>query len=237
MQELTAILEFKAVSIRAGSMQTTGLADASFSLNRGELLWVMVMEGAENIPLAPLAQGLLTPDSGKVFFKGESWDEVGPGAQSLLRGRIRRVFVHYGWVTNLDMMENLCLAECHNTQRPIEEIKAEVRALARRFGVDEVPEARPTRVHPMILRKLEWVRAFVGDPELIILERPCVGAPKADAVRLTQAVSEAVRRGVAVMWVSDEPCVFEGLGVGNVQTFRMVGETMMVEDCNRGANL
>ncbi len=237
MQELTAILEFKDVTIRAGSLQTTGIKAATFSLNRGELAWVVVEDGHENIPLAPLAQGLLSPDTGKVFFNGECWNEVGPARQTLSRGRIRRVFEHYGWVTNLDMMENLCLAECHNTQRPIEEIKHEVRGLARRFGMDEVPEARPTRVHPMILRKLEWVRAFVGNPDLIILERPLFRAPKADSVRLIEAVNEAVRRGVAVVWISEDPFIGAALGVGRVKVFRMVGDTMLAEESNRGTNL
>ena len=237
MQALTSILEFKDVTLHAGSLRTTGIGGVSFSLGRGDIAMVAVEEGREHIPLAPLAQGLLTPDMGKVYFDGECWEEAGPGHQSQMRGRIRRVFEHYGWVTNLDVMENICLAEYHHTQRPLDEIKQEVRALARRFGIDEVPEARPTRVHNLILRKLEWVRAFVGVPDLIILERPLAGAPKADTARLVEAVCEAAKRGVAVLWIADELRVFECRELACVRRFRMDGEKMLAETSDKGTSI
>ena len=237
MQELTPILEFRDVTLRSGALQTIGITGLTVTLGRGEIALVMVEEGCEQLPFAPLAQGLLTPDSGKVFFNGESWETAGPGKQSMMRGRIRRVFEHYGWVTNLDMIENLCLAEWHHTQRPLEAIRQEVRSLARRFGMDEVPEARPARVHPMILRKLEWVRAFVGDPDLIILERPLTGAPKADAPRLLAAVCEAAKRGVAVLWISDELRVMECRELAGVRHFRMEGDHMLAVNHKKGTDL
>ena len=236
MQELTAILEFREVTIRAGALQSIGISEATFSLGRGEMAVIMVEEGHEILPLAPLAQGLLTPDAGIVYFNGEGWEAAGPGKQSLMRGRIRRVFEHYGWVANLDMMENLTLAECHHTQRPLEEIKQEVCGLARRFGLGGVPEARPTRVHSMILRKLEWVRAFVGTPDLIILERPLAGAPKADAPLLLSAVGEAAKRGVAVLWITDELPVMECPELAGARHFRMKGDTMMAVEYKKGAD-
>ena len=234
MQELTSILEFDGVTLRASSVQTVGVTGVTFSLRRGEIALVEVEEGRENIPLAALAQGLFTPDSGKVYFNGECWEAVGPDRQSLMRGRIRRVFEHYGWVTNMDMMENLCLAESHNAGRELEEIQQEVRGLARRFGLDNVPEARPTRVHSMILRKLEWVRAFVGAPDLILLERPLAGAPKADAGKLIEAVVEAAKRGVAIIWISDENRVMECPEMAGVRRFRMDGDKMLDAGINKG---
>lgn len=237
MQDLTPILEFKEVTLRAGALQAAGMSDVNFSLFRGDIAVVKVEEGREHIALAPLAQGLLAPDSGKVYFNGEWWGAVGPGRQSVMRGRIRRVFEHYGWVTNLDMMENLCLAECHNTQRPIDEIQQEVRSLARRFGLENIPEARPTRVHPMMLRKLEWVRAFVGAPDLIILERPLAGAPKADAGLLISAVCEAAKRGIAVVWILDELRVIECRELAEVRHFRMDGAKMLAEESDRGTSV
>ena len=234
MQQLTSILEFQDVTIRTGSFQTTAVSGVSFSLLRGEIALVRVEEGREHSPLASLAQGLLTPGSGKVFFNGECWDEASPGRQSVMRSRTRRVFEHYGWVTNLDMMENICLAECYHTDRSMEDIQQEVRSLARRFGLEQIPDARPTRVHPLILRKLEWVRALVGTPELIILERPFLGAPKADRGLLVDAVCEAARQGVAVLWLSDDRPVFEGRKVALLKNFRMEGDTMLAEEINKG---
>ena len=233
MQEQTAILEFKGVTVRSASSQISGISQIDFSLGRGEIAVVSLEEGREHIPLAPLAQGLLAPDSGCVMFQGEDWAEMKASRQSVERGRIRRVYEHYGWVTNLDVMENLCLAECHHTRRTMDEVMQEVGGLARRFGLDDIPDARPTRVHGMVLRKLEWVRALVGTPSLIILERPLFGAPKADAPKLMEAVCEASRRGVAVLWLTEDERVMECRSLGAVRRFRMDGEKLVAVSSGR----
>lgn len=226
MQELTAILEFRHVAMRAVSPQIAGLVDADFVLNRGELILVELEEGREHLPLASLAQGLLTPDSGTVRFLGEDWAGMSAARQSVLRGRIRRVYEHYGWVANLDVMENLCLAESHHTHRDLADIQKEIQGLARRFGVDPVPDARPARVNHLVLRKLEWVRALVGVPDLIVLERPLFGAPKADASRFLAAIREVTQRGIAVLWISDEPGVLDCRDLAVTRRFRMNGDNM-----------
>lgn len=226
MQELTAILEFKTVTLRPSS-QVAGMNGVEFALNRGDIMAVELEEGREHTHLAPLAQGLVTPDSGTVYFESEDWTAMGMHRQAAARGRTRRVFEHYGWVSNLDVMENLCLAECHSTKRSQDDIEQEVRAMARRFGIDDIPDTRPTRVHSMLLRKLEWVRAFVGAPELIILERPCFGAPKADAARLIEAIGDAAIRGVAVLWLADDVKCLDAIGTTAVRRFRMQGERMV----------
>jgi phospholipid/cholesterol/gamma-HCH transport system ATP-binding protein len=204
-----------------------GLRDVSFALGRGEVALVDLEEGREHTPLASLAQGLIAPDSGHVYFKGEDWAKMGVSRLSIQRGRIRRVFEHYGWISNLDVLENIGLAEGYHSGRSRVEINVEIMALARRFGIDPVPDSRPARVHSMVLRKLEWVRAFLGSPDLILLERPLVGAPKADASRLIQAVCEATRRGVAVILMADDPRVLECCETAPVRRFRMDGEQLL----------
>ena len=226
MQELTANLEFKNVTVRP-STHTGGLSGAEFALRRGEIMTVMLEEGRESTPLASLAQGLITPDSGTVFFNGEDWAQMGLHRQAEARGRTRRVFDHYGWISNLDVLENLCLAECHSTTRSPDDVEQEVRALARRFGIDTIPDARPTRVHSLTLRKLEWVRAFVGAPELIILERPCFGAPRADVGKLIEAIGEAALRGVAVLWMAEDVSGWTSTAEAEIRRFQMLGERLV----------
>ena len=233
MQELTSILEFKDVTVRSASSQVIGVSGLDLALKRGEINVIILEEGRENTPLAQLAQGLLAPDSGKVLFDGEDWAEMKAGRQSVQRGRTRRVFEHYGWITNLDVMENLCLAEEHHTSRSFEEIALETKGLARRFGIDPIPDARPTRVHSMMLRKLEWVRAFVGSPDLIIMERPFYGAPRADGEALVLAAYEAARKGVAVLLLTDETRYLDGRERADVRRFRMDGEKLVAVSSGR----
>lgn len=220
------ILEFEGVTVPSDAQVTAGVRDVSFRLDSGEIGLIGVEEGREHIPLADAAEGLAIPDTGCVRFMGMSWADMSPHSQADHRGRIHRVFRHYGWISNLDVMENICLAECHHTHRAERDIIEEAQALARRFGVSEVPATRPSRVHALMLRKLEWVRALLGQPSLLLLEQPLLGAPRADAGLLIEAVIEEARRGAAVLWLTDERTVLEQGRCDRVKRFRMDGERL-----------
>ena len=228
MNATRPILEFEGVTVTPDVHSAAGLRDVSFSLEAGEIGLVEVEEGREHVPLADAAEGLALPDAGTVRFMGESWVDMGAHRQADQRGRIRRDFQHYGWISNLDVMENICLAECHHTHRPEREIIGEAEALARRFGINEVPALRPSRVHSLVLRKLEWVRALLGQPALVVLERPLLGAPRADTGLLIAAVIEEARRGAAILWLTDEPLVCERGRFERVKRYRMDGERLGV---------
>lgn len=220
------LLEFESVTVPPDAHISAGVRDISFILEAGEIGLLEVEEGREQVPLADAAEGLLIPGAGVVRFMGQPWAEMSAHRQADQRGRIRRVFQHYGWISNLDVMENICLAECHHTHRPEREIVAEARELARRLGVNEIAATRPSRVHPLVLRKLEWVRALLGRPALVILERPLLGAPRADAGLLIEAVIGEARGGAAVLWLTDEPAACECQRFERVKRFKMDGERL-----------
>jgi ABC-type branched-subunit amino acid transport system ATPase component len=221
-----AVLAFDNVSVPSVS-NMTGLAGVTFELRRGDVMLVRLQEGHERTLLADVAQGVVTPVTGRVSFLGEDWESMGAGRQGEQRGRMRRVFEHYGWIANLDVMENICLSECHHTGRREADIAGEALVLARRFGLDGIPAGRPTRQHPMVLRRLEWVRAFIGTPDVVILERPLFGAPKADMGRLVEAVCTVSRGGTAVVWLTDDNRDWDCGEVGHVRRFEMSGESLV----------
>ena len=215
------MLEFKGANLQSPLQHMVPLREVTLAIQPGEVVLVNVQEGKERTLLADAAQGLLLADSGCICFLGEDWATMSAGRQAEQRGRTRRVFEQYGWITNLDMVENVYLAETHHTDRPMADIMAEADRLARQFGMDGIPEGRPTRVHPMTLRRLEWVRAFMGEPALILLERPLLGAPKADAARLFEAVCSASQRGVSTLWMTDEERVWECPVLKGARRFRL----------------
>lgn len=220
------VLSFDAVTIPAALSHMAGIDKVSFEMKRGEVALVRLEEGRERTALADAAEGMVAPESGRVCFCGNDWVSMGAHQQATERGRIRRVFEHYGWISNLDVLENICLAECHHTGRRREDVESEAQLLSQRFGLSGIPSGRPTRQHPMTLRKLEWVRAFMGTPALVILERPLFGAPRADMGRLVEAVCAASRNGAAIIWITDDERTWDCEDMGRVKRFRMSGERL-----------
>lgn len=198
------ILAFENVTVAAQPPYEVGLSGVSFSLKGADLMLVRVEEGLTRLPFADVAEGLIEPDSGRVMFLGEDWRTMPPNQSGMCRGKIGRVFETHAWISNLDVDENVTLAQRHHTVRPEGDIAAEAAALAAQFGLGELPRGRPAVVRRADLRRAEWVRAFIGGPQLILLENPTKDVQAEALQGLIGAVKAARGRGMAVIWMTDD---------------------------------
>lgn len=197
------ILEFTDVTIAAAPREHAGLSHVNAQLRPGTLTIIQVEPGNEQLPFADLAEGLLRPAEGSVAFQGKTWITLLPEQVLQRRAQIGRVFDEHGWISNLNVNENVTLSQRHHTRRPNAEILAEAEELARAFGLNELPKIRPALVARQDLRRSEWIRAFLGQPLLILLERPMQGVPRKHLPSLIGAVRKACARKAAVLWLAD----------------------------------
>lgn len=197
------ILEFADVTIPAVVREHAGLSQVSVRLAPGTLTIIQVEPSNAQLPFADLATGLLDPAEGRVLFQGQAWNAMPPEQALYWRAQIGRVFEGHGWISNLNVNENVTLAQRHHTRRPDAEILAEAKALARAFGLGELPKTRPALVTTQDLRRAEWIRGFLGQPRLILLERPMQGVPPEYLPLLIGAVHKACTKQAAVLWLTD----------------------------------
>lgn len=202
-------LEFDLADLRPERKDQLALERVVLRLDRGELGLVLAEKGRDDLPLADAAEGLLAPVTGRVRIGGDDWAELTYDQAVARRGRIGRVFLKPGWVSNLDVIENVTLAQRHHTGRPVDELAREAQERARRFGLEGVPAGRPAWVPTADLRRAEWVRAFMGDPVLVLLERPMAGVPSAHLDALVAEARDSAGRGAAVLWVTGDPEVWD----------------------------
>ncbi|MDB5296964.1 MAG: ABC-type transport system involved in resitance to organic solvent, ATP-binding protein, partial [Phycisphaerales bacterium] len=194
------VLELLGVTVRTTADEyDEGLAGATLTLRPGELCLVRLEADAPRVPLADAACGVIDPDGGTVRFGGTDWGRMGHRRSARDRGRVGRTFAGAGWVNNLDVDENVLLAQRHHTRRPDADLRAEAAALAAAFGLPNgLPAGRPSRAGRADLARAALVRAFMGRPALLLLERPEVGLPLDAMAALTAAVESARGRGAAV---------------------------------------
>ena len=229
MELRRTVLEFEQVSIPASVAYDAPMRDVSFHLEEGQLMLIRVDEASDHLPLADAAQGLISPASGAVRFLGEEWWQMGARREGQMRGKTRRIFESEGWISNLDVTENILLSEYHHTHRSADELITEARALAHRFGLAEIPAGRHVRIHAATLRKLDWVRAFMGRPELILLDRSVLGVSRPDVALLVGAVREALSRGAAVIWITLEGCIWNHPELADAVRYAMHRDVMVRE--------
>ena len=233
MAEPKPVLELTGVTVESDPAYDTPLWNVSLRLAPGDLALVRLERGAVRLPLADAAEGLAERYDGTAAFLGRDWRKVSAGEGAALRGRIGRVFDSFGaagpgWVTSLDVDENVMLAQRHHTRRPSPEIEAEAAKLARMFGLPGLPRGRPSQTRPPDLQRASCVRAFLGTPDLILLERPEQGVFPEIMPPLINAVRSARGRGAAVVWLSDNPAVWADRGIRPTWRCVMSGAQMLV---------
>jgi phospholipid/cholesterol/gamma-HCH transport system ATP-binding protein len=221
-----AILKFNEVTIESSSHYETGLWSSSLELNQGELLLVRIERENERLPLADAAEGLVPPTQGSVMFLGEDWQRLSADHAAAQRGKIGRLFEDEGWISDLDVDQNIMLAQRHHTQRSEQDIREEALKLARVFGLPGLPRGRPGSVRRWDLRKAACIRAFLGQPVFLILEQPERGVYADLMAPLVNAVQSARKRGTAVLWTVTDPKIWNHPGILATTRARMFGSRL-----------
>ena len=222
------VLAFKTVSTESIPVYDTSLWDISFSLVAGELLLVRLEQGRFRLPLADLAAGILEPGTGAVEFLGRNWFELGPDEAAAQRGRIGRLFEEQGWVGHLDVGENITLAQRHHSSRQIAQIENEAINLARFFGLPGLPRSTISALRREDLYRSALIRAFLGHPALIILERPTRNLFPGIMPALINAIQAARNQGSTVIWTTSEAAVWNETGIQATLKCTMFGSRMSV---------
>jgi phospholipid/cholesterol/gamma-HCH transport system ATP-binding protein len=111
------------------------------------------------------------------------------------------------------MEDNITLAQRHHTRRPESEIRDEASELARLFSLPGLPRGLSTGMRRQDLRRASCVRALLGKPTLLILERPTAGVYPAMMPALMTSLRVARSRGSAVLWMTADRGVWNDAGI------------------------
>jgi phospholipid/cholesterol/gamma-HCH transport system ATP-binding protein len=201
MQSAVPVLQL--VMAQAGNFQDLGVVTPlSLSLLSGECALIEGSDAAQLAAFANLCSGLITLHSGNVRFIGRDWSDLPHDYAAALRGRIGRVFATGGWLPFLDIETNILLPQMHHTRRDLEGLRQEAQALAQEFGLPGLPLGRVDTFAAADLGRAGLVRAFLGEPLLVLLEDPTRGqlAPIIPAVLNRAAMTQD--RGGAVVWLA-----------------------------------
>lgn len=232
MNASPSILKFGEVTVPASAHYETGLWNISFELNPGDLLLVRMERENERLPLADAAEGLVLAAQGAVKFCGEDWHGMSADHAAAQRGKIGRLFDDEGWISDVDVDENIMLAQRHHTRRSEEEIREEAVKFARMFGLPGLPRGRPGRVRRWDLRKAACVRAFLGQPVLVIIEQAVRGVYADLTAPLVNAVQAARRHGAAVLWTLTDPQIWNYPGLRATSRAKMFGSELRALERN-----
>ncbi|HWA74181.1 MAG TPA: ABC transporter ATP-binding protein [Polyangiaceae bacterium] len=158
-----AILELDSVYKSYGDTQV--LEDVSLRVESGECVAIVGFSGAGKSTLMSLLSGLISPDRGKVSFKGEPL--LGPGPE---RGV---VFQNYSLLPWLTAFENIFLAveQVFSSWSRDKQIEQTERYVAM-VGLSHARDRRPAELSGGMRQRVSLARALATDPEVLLMDEP-----------------------------------------------------------------
>ena len=178
-------------------------------LDPGELARVDARDLQLGAGFADLCCGLHHPSEGEARFLERDWSRQPAEMADALRGLIGRVMSNPGWLRFLDATTNILLQQIHHTRADLESLREDAAHLATHFGLPGLPNGPMAELSPSDLVRIGFVRAFVGEPKLVILESPVQGLYQDMVPALLNRLWEVRDRGGAAIWLTRSRLIWD----------------------------
>ncbi len=164
---------------------------------------IMGPSGSGKSTLLKAAAGLSAPDTGRVEILGlDPWRASDREIESL-RKRNGFVFQDGALWQNLTLYQNLALPlQYHYAELGEEEIRRRVDALLRELGATATLTLRPSQVSAGERKIVSFIRAIIGDPELIFMDEPTTSVDSERVDLLIRKLRELKQRKRTIIAVT-----------------------------------
>ncbi len=190
-------------------------------LHDGDFAVIEVPGPRRGAVFADMCSGLIPLAAGQARFLGRDWSTVPNDHADALRGRIGRLFHSPMRAETEDVATRVLLGRLHHTRIPEAELRAEAARLALRFGLPGLPAGPARQVPAPILLRAACVRAFLGEPRLLILELPVTAQQDDLLPALLEAGANARGFGAAVLWLAAPGPALRDPGIRAAQRLRL----------------
>jgi general nucleoside transport system ATP-binding protein len=143
-----------------------------------------------------LIYGVETPDSGRIFWKGQAVNLSSPADARRLG--IGMVFQHFSLFETLTVVQNISLI-VPGTRAAL---SMRIRALGVEFGLTVDPDAIVHELSVGERQRVEIIRSLLLSPELLILDEPTSVLPPQSVTRLFETLRALQAKGMAVLFIS-----------------------------------
>jgi len=191
------LVSFSAVAKRYPGGQEA-LTDVSFSLQAGELAFLIGRSGAGKSTLLKLIPAIERPTSGSVIVGGQNVGALKRGAIPYLRRNIGLVFQDQKLLYDRSVYENVMLPLTFSSHAPREAARR-ARAAIDKVGLAGREKANPIELSGGEQQRVAIARAVVNRPSLLIADEPTANLDADSAARVLDIFVAFRQVGVTVL--------------------------------------
>ena len=190
---------------RRRQQEVVAFKTGSLEFSAGEYVAVVGPSGSGKTTLLSMLGGMLSPDSGKVWFGGESLYELSVAERTRLRReRIGFVFQTFNLVPYLTALENvqiplfLCgVGKAAQRDRAV--------ALLEQVGLGNRTDHKPSELSTGQQQRVALARTLANNPQLILADEPTGNLDPDSREAVLAMFDNFVREGRTIVMVTHDP--------------------------------
>ena len=153
----------------------TVLAGVSLTVDPMERLVIMGQSGSGKSTILRLILGILTPNTGSVFFKQFEVTRLQRRKLQQIRRQIGMVYQYSALLSSRNVRDNVALPLEELTDKTTREIDEIVDEKLQMVGMFESKYMMPSELSGGMRKRVSLARALVMEPELILFDEPTAG--------------------------------------------------------------
>ena len=180
------------------------LDDVSLSIKKGEVHAIVGENGAGKSTFIKVITGAITPDSGSILYKGQSYPHFNPQqAKKLGIGCIYQEFNHFPGLT---VAENILIfSEGYKYSRykiNYSKMQKDAKAISDSIGVKLDPKKLVSELSVGMQQIVEIARAVAENVELLIMDEPSAPLTNNEIDCMMSIIAELKKHGTAIIYIS-----------------------------------
>ncbi|HNY12466.1 MAG TPA: ABC transporter ATP-binding protein [Candidatus Wallbacteria bacterium] len=151
------------------------LTGLSVDVRKGEIFVIIGPSGCGKSVLLKHIMGLLTPDSGGIYFNGLDLTKFSENELNEMRKKFGMLFQGAALFDSLTVGENISFGLREHTDKSKREIEKIVNEKLELVGMPGIADLKPSQLSGGMKKRVGLARAIAMDPEVLLYDEPTTG--------------------------------------------------------------
>lgn len=178
--------------------------DITLALPKGKVAWLTGPSGSGKSALLKIFAGLLSPLSGHVIINNDVISEMSFEEFLPYRLNIGYSFEIGGLLNNRTLYDNVMLPLVYHSVAPFEDCHNRTMELFKLFGIERYKNERPSSVSGAVRKATCVARAFVLEPDVLLLDEPTTGLTDEGLEAMLHLIRTSTRTPITLMTSRDQ---------------------------------
>lgn len=184
-----------------GEMKNQALRDVSFSVRKGEFVFIVGPSGSGKSTMIRLMMKEISPSEGTIYVAGKDLSALKKRQVCKYRRNIGIVFQDYRLLQERNVYENVAFAQ-QVIGAPKRRIPREVSKVLTLVGLNNKYKSKPTELSGGEQQRVALARALVNNPMILLADEPTGNLDPQNTLEIMKLLEEINRRGTTVVVVT-----------------------------------